>query len=637
MNERELLYFEAKNYKGPVVIFLPRVIELLKTPKFRDDLAKKFHINDFFLTKTAYDSNGFFRHYNEPNVASACRFLIKELSQIPESSKFRDEKKTIQKVLLPELLESAGADAVDIVSVPEVSNESLLGEFLKKWQEWKKEHYNSLSQNSEEDKANSESFRILSEEDDRQNIQAAIEDLDRILKGFENNDFFQHLHAVIDEWDNLPDGAATFRWLSKSVRKDLYKLFMEALANSIHQPVCIMGRSQKSQVKESLPQNEELSGGNNGSQQSEQKTPGVPQESEQKGHGAQQQSKRKAQRQNNSRMVGWWNGKQSQRKDSEDKEDKKDKLMHTYHWFFLFFWTVFLHHNNEDPPPESHGIPPQGGNGPLDPEGTQIFLCFDDASGPKMKEIIKKILEMRCGLAPLGHNSVLLPQVVEEVLHVYDTALWGFRSPVRDIEKRRQEHIGKIKKDFNIYFDMHELSRHLIHSEETLAAAETTLNAILQSDWPLNTSKNSTIQFSLTFIKNLNLRAKAFIERLENEIRLAYHINNVRQLVQVDELLRESRNDGKDVAKFVGYASIVFLPGTFVSGFFSMTFFGFVPESSTWGRTGHWWIWFAITIPITLIGVFLFAWRHSEEKLSQFLILVLTLRIFYRVNRQEKK
>lgn len=45
----------------------------------------------------------------------------------------------------------------------------------------------------------------------------------------------------------------------------------------------------------------------------------------------------------------------------------------------------------------------------------------------------------------------------------------------------------------------------------------------------------------------------------------AYHINNAKQLEGVDGLLKQSQDDGRDVAKFVGYATIFFLPGTFIS------------------------------------------------------------------------
>lgn len=142
-----------------------------------------------------------------------------------------------------------------------------------------------------------------------------------------------------------------------------------------------------------------------------------------------------------------------------------------------------------------------------------------------------------------------------------------------------------------MYFGMHELLRHLIHSQETLGATEEVLKAALvESD----KADAYVLRFCLTFVINLRLRASAFVQRLNNELSLvsiskcsfhseqtvatcrymmqlltrwtqAYHINNAKQLESVDGLLKQGQDDGRDVAKFVGYATIFFLPGTFIS------------------------------------------------------------------------
>ncbi|KAK2006011.1 hypothetical protein LZ32DRAFT_115989 [Colletotrichum eremochloae] len=208
---------------------------------------------------------------------------------------------------------------------------------------------------------------------------------------------------------------------------------------------------------------------------------------------------------------------------------------------------------------------------------------------------------------------------------MYDAALWGFRSPVRDIEKRRPMHKDKTdqakgqgKKEeqrrsirLDTYTNMHELSRHLVHSQETLNAAETTFQAILRSKQWDGTTAREMLEFCHTFVVNLKLRAGAFVDRLDNEIALELHINNLDQLEKVEELLKENRRDGKEVTKFVGYASILFLPGTFLSGFFSMTFFAF--DSGSWPNAKDCWIWFALAIPITAIGWASLWWSRTKD------------------------
>lgn len=77
---------------------------------------------------------------------------------------------------------------------------------------------------------------------------------------------------------------------------------------------------------------------------------------------------------------------------------------------------------------------------------------------------------------------------------------------------------------------MHELQRHITHSSETLKVAFATSKAMLQDQLFFNAKSHPTpdnlqntgrmIQLYVTFIGNLELRARAFEERLQNEIRL---------------------------------------------------------------------------------------------------------------------
>lgn len=55
-----------------------------------------------------------------------------------------------------------------------------------------------------------------------------------------------------------------------------------------------------------------------------------------------------------------------------------------------------------------------------------------------------------------------------------------------------------------------------------------------------------------------------------------------------------------------------------LQGFFSMTFFGFDSSHNAWAHSGMVWVWFVVTIPITVIGIILFSWRHSKQSFYQF-------------------
>jgi uncharacterized membrane protein len=64
--------------------------------------------------------------------------------------------------------------------------------------------------------------------------------------------------------------------------------------------------------------------------------------------------------------------------------------------------------------------------------------------------------------------------------------------------------------------------------------------------------------------------------------------------------------------------TMVFLPGTFTSAIFSMTFFTFGDSSSS--HVSQWlWLYFAVTIPLTamVFGFYLYWRRRRESKRGQ--------------------
>jgi hypothetical protein len=100
----------------------------------------------------------------------------------------------------------------------------------------------------------------------------------------------------------------------------------------------------------------------------------------------------------------------------------------------------------------------------------------------------------------------------------------------RDEEKRHEE-LGKL---IQRYVDMHEVSRHVIHISETLAVASKTMTAVVAAQeafikerdiqgliTPSGSTRNvQHMRLSANFLANSQLRAQAFVQRLENEIQL---------------------------------------------------------------------------------------------------------------------
>ncbi|KAF4450956.1 Mg2+ transporter protein, CorA-like/Zinc transport protein ZntB [Fusarium austroafricanum] len=215
-----------------------------------------------------------------------------------------------------------------------------------------------------------------------------------------------------------------------------------------------------------------------------------------------------------------------------------------------------------------------------------VLVCYDDSS--KIKDCIvegfKDYPTENIKESPFAIYDALLRVITMQ----YDTALWLFRKPIRDIEKGRKGFADKIPDLMNqkledgngvmaTYIRMHELSRHAIHMSETLQVATKTVNSTLrhvdshvnilphQSSEARAMNTIAGLQFSAGLLANLKLRADAFVDRLENEIRLAYNIVSVYQLQDTQRLLQEFREEEKDLITVVGQLTLIFLPATFVT------------------------------------------------------------------------
>lgn len=90
-------------------------------------------------------------------------------------------------------------------------------------------------------------------------------------------------------------------------------------------------------------------------------------------------------------------------------------------------------------------------------------------------------------------------------------------------------------------------------------------------------------------MQSLAKRSDSNEERLRNEINLAFNVVN--------------QQDAKAV-RIISVVTLLFLPATFVSTLFSMSFFSFQPPyDHKWGVSPKIWIYFAVTVPLTVATV----------------------------------
>lgn len=81
--------------------------------------------------------------------------------------------------------------------------------------------------------------------------------------------------------------------------------------------------------------------------------------------------------------------------------------------------------------------------------------------------------------------------------------------------------------------------------------------------------------------------------RLRNEINLAFNVVN--------------QQDTKAV-RIISIITLTFLPATFVSTLFSMSFFNYDQQTRHWKMSGWIWVYFVIAVPLTALTIAAWIW-----------------------------
>ncbi|KAE8416244.1 hypothetical protein BDV36DRAFT_297217 [Aspergillus pseudocaelatus] len=199
-----------------------------------------------------------------------------------------------------------------------------------------------------------------------------------------------------------------------------------------------------------------------------------------------------------------------------------------------------------------------------------------------------------------------------ETMNVYDQAIWDLRGVVWEVEAY-QKQLGSFQPQFTL---LHDMARHISHNKEILDVAADTVESIIYEQSVLNEQhprpadrvpwhvRDVYQQLYLTSkgIRATKLRCISLSERLQNEINLAFNIVSQRNNEASVQMAKSAMVDNT-MMKTVAIVSLVYLPGTFVSGIFGMNFFNFdTNESGTmvWSLSDNFWLYWLVTIPLTL-------------------------------------
>ncbi|EON98379.1 hypothetical protein UCRPA7_6110 [Phaeoacremonium minimum UCRPA7] len=207
---------------------------------------------------------------------------------------------------------------------------------------------------------------------------------------------------------------------------------------------------------------------------------------------------------------------------------------------------------------------------------------------------------------------------MEEIAQLQDVSVWTIRDRVREMETRRTP-AGKPNPN---YRDLHDIARHAIHVIETLDVAGKTMGSVLAEHQDFMTSSTEPSHVSkdihrrLLFFEHLLLslrhRSASNKERLLNEIHLAY--NTVAQYDSgISVKIGQAAQSDSAAMKMVAFVTLTFLPPTFISAIFSMSFFSYDADSGHWSVSEKLWLYWVFAIPTTLATSLLwFLWRQAH-------------------------
>lgn len=248
-----------------------------------------------------------------------------------------------------------------------------------------------------------------------------------------------------------------------------------------------------------------------------------------------------------------------------------------------------------------------------------IAIIFDPR--PQIKDRLPEFLFQAYPKSGAADPFELHRYFLEELADLQDKAVWGIRDLVRNTEINRNMPSEARKVDN--YFGLHEVGRHAIHVTETLTVAIDTVDAMMKNheqyilDYPttdtdVKTARSQT-RMHLAFFDNafrsLLSRSDSNKSRLSNEIQLSYNVLTLYESQISIEIGRSAQIDSRAM-KTVSFLTMSFLPATFISAIFSMSFFDFDAQSETFTISKSFWMYWAVTVPVTILSVLL--WWHWE-------------------------
>jgi hypothetical protein len=244
------------------------------------------------------------------------------------------------------------------------------------------------------------------------------------------------------------------------------------------------------------------------------------------------------------------------------------------------------------------------------PSTNQTFLLLFDP----IMSIRKSFLQALSKPTLSGLDIPFWPysHVLEIVADLQESAVWAIRNQVRAIEKDALR--GTIPQ-------LHDIARHAIHISESLDVSIQNIESIVKhynlymapkrsdSYFGADEDIHNRIESLRSYIANLRHRSTSNEKRIQNEIQLAFNTLAQANAGASVEIGRAAQIDSSAM-KTISFVTLAFLPPTFISSIFSMSFFQCGGDNG-WGMSNKFWLYWVFAIPTTIATVVIWQCWHK--------------------------
>ncbi|KAL7971183.1 hypothetical protein HDV63DRAFT_345511 [Trichoderma sp. SZMC 28014] len=248
------------------------------------------------------------------------------------------------------------------------------------------------------------------------------------------------------------------------------------------------------------------------------------------------------------------------------------------------------------------------------PKGRTEIVLFDHPEfARQVGDSIISSLKLQNKVFELSDPFWAYPVMVEKVAALHDVCVWESRTLIRNYEKQRA-----LYRDPFDY--LHEVSRHSLHINETLHVAESILDSMQKyHDYFTATESNNNEKVNRfdPFPQNIKHRL-GLLQTTLTHLRHRAESNHERVKAEISLSFNKSAQIESGATRTISLAGLLFLPAAYITALFSTSFFNYDAPTGIWGFSHRFWMYWAVTIPVTALTIFLWffgaiIWRAVLE------------------------